>query len=153
MTSGGNMKEILFDLSDPGIKKAYELANNLHRGQVDKSGMPYIDHLIEVANQVDGKEAVMVALLHDAMEDQGVTRRFLINQGFCAEVIEAISLLTKNDDDYVSYIQRIKLNPLARVVKIADMSHNSDLSRLKSVSEKDIARKEKYLKSIEMLQD
>jgi (p)ppGpp synthase/HD superfamily hydrolase len=147
------MKEIRFDLNDSGIKKAYELANNLHRGQVDKSGQPYIDHLIEVANQVDSVEAVMVALLHDAMEDQGVTSRFLISQGFPDAVIEAISLLTKIDDDYMSYIQRIKQNDLARVVKIADMRHNSDLSRLKSVSEKDIARKEKYLKSIELLQD
>jgi (p)ppGpp synthase/HD superfamily hydrolase len=147
------MKEIRFDLNDSEIKKAYELANNLHRGQVDKSGQPYIDHLIEVANQVDSVEAVMVALLHDAMEDQGVTRRFLISQGFPDAVIEAISLLTKIDDDYMSYIQRIKQNDLARVVKIADMRHNSDLSRLKSVSEKDIARKEKYLKSIELLQD
>jgi len=147
------MKEIRFDLNDDGIKKAYELANNLHRGQVDKSGLPYIDHLIEVANQMDSVEAVMVALLHDAMEDQGVTRRFLISQGFPDEVIEAITILTKTDDDYMSYIQRIKQNDLARVVKIADMRHNSDLSRLKSVSEKDIARKEKYLKSIELLQD
>lgn len=147
------MKEIRFDLNDDGIKKAYELANNLHRGQVDKSGQPYIDHLIEVANQMDSVEAVMVALLHDAMEDQGVTRRFLISQGFPDEVIEAITILTKTDDDYMSYIQRIKQNDLARVVKIADMRHNSDLSRLKSVSEKDIARKEKYLKSIELLQD
>jgi (p)ppGpp synthase/HD superfamily hydrolase len=147
------MKDIRFDLNDPGIKKAFELANNLHRGQVDKSGQPYIDHLIEVANQVDGVEAVMVALLHDAMEDQGVTRKFLVNQGFPDEVIEAIALLTKTDDDYMSYILRIKQNPLAKIVKIADMRHNSDLSRLTSVSEKDIARKEKYLKSIELLQD
>ena len=96
------MKEIRFDLNDSGIKKAYELANNLHRGQVDKSGQPYIDHLIEVANQVDSVEAVMVALLHDAMEDQGVTRRFLISQGFPEAVIEAITILTKIDDDYMS---------------------------------------------------
>lgn len=147
------MKEIRFDLNDLWIRKAFELASNLHRGQVDKSGQPYIDHLIEVANQVDGVEAVMVALLHDAMEDQGVTQRFLVNQGFPDKVIEAISLLTKTDDDYMSYILRIKQNPLAKNVKIADMRHNSDLSRLKSVSEKDIARKEKYLMSIAILQD
>jgi (p)ppGpp synthase/HD superfamily hydrolase len=147
------MKEIRFDLSDPMIQKAYELANNLHRGQVDKSGQPYIDHLIEVANQVEGKEAIMVALLHDAMEDQGVTVCFLKNQKFPDEVIKAITVLTKTEDDYLTYINRVKENPLARVVKIADMRHNSDLSRLKFVSEKDIARKEKYLKSIQLLQD
>jgi (p)ppGpp synthase/HD superfamily hydrolase len=147
------MKEIRFDLNDPWIKKAYELANNLHRGQIDKSGEVYINHLIEVANQVEGKEAVMVALLHDAMEDQGVTVCFLKNQKFPEEVIEAITILTKGDDDYMSYIHRVKENPLARAVKIADMRHNSDLSRLKSVSEKDIARREKYLKSIQLLQD
>lgn len=147
------MKEIRFDLSDPWIQKAYELANNLHRGQVDKSGQPYIDHLIEVANQMEGKEAIMVALLHDAMEDQGVTVCFLKNQKYPDEVIEAITVLTKTDDDYMAYIQKVKENPLARVVKIADMRHNSDLSRLKFVSEKDIARKEKYLKSIQLLQD
>ncbi|PKM64596.1 MAG: GTP pyrophosphokinase [Firmicutes bacterium HGW-Firmicutes-20] len=142
-----------FDLEDPWIKKAYELAVNLHRGQVDKSGKPYIDHLIEVANQVEGRDAIMVALLHDAMEDQGVTTKFLMNQDFPTNVIEAIILLTKTGDDYMSYILKIKENPLARVVKIADMRHNSDLSRLKSISEKDIERKEKYTKSIQLLSD
>jgi (p)ppGpp synthase/HD superfamily hydrolase len=147
------MKEMRFDLEDPWIKKAYELAVNLHRGQVDKSGKPYIDHLIEVANQVEGRDAIMVALLHDAMEDQGVTTKFLMNQDFPTNVIEAIILLTKTGDDYMSYILKIKENPLARVVKIADMRHNSDLSRLKSISEKDIERKEKYTKSIQLLSD
>jgi (p)ppGpp synthase/HD superfamily hydrolase len=147
------MKEIKFDLSEPWIKKAYECANNLHRGQVDKSGEPYIHHLIEVANQVEGRDAVMVALLHDAMEDQGVTTRFLMNQGYPSQVIEAIALLTKTDDDYMTYILRIKTNPLARIVKIADLQHNSDLSRLKTVGEKDILRREKYLKSIQLLLD
>lgn len=147
------MKEIRFDLEDLWIQKAYELAVNLHRGQVDKSGEPYIHHLIEVANQVEGRDAIMVALLHDAMEDQGVTTRFLMNQGFPTEVIDAIVLLTKSGDDYMTYISRVKGNPLARVVKIADMRHNSDLSRLKSVSDKDIERKEKYAKSIQLLSD
>jgi (p)ppGpp synthase/HD superfamily hydrolase len=147
------MIELRFDLEDPWIKKAYELALNLHRGQVDKSGKPYIHHLIEVANQVEGRDAIMVALLHDAMEDQGVTTKFLQNQGFESKVIEAIVLLTKTGDDYISYIMKIKENPLARVVKIADMRHNSDLSRLKNISEKDIERKEKYTKSIQLLSD
>ncbi|MBV1709185.1 MAG: HD domain-containing protein [Erysipelothrix sp.] len=147
------MKEIRFDLEDPWIQKAYELAINLHRGQVDKSGEPYIHHLIEVANQVEGRDAIMVALLHDAMEDQGMTMKFLMNQGFPTEVIDAIVLLTKSGDDYMTYISRIKGNPLARIVKIADMRHNSDLSRLKSVSDKDIERKEKYAKSIQLLSD
>lgn len=94
-----------------------------------------------------------MALLHDAMEDQGVTTKFLLNQGFESNVIEAIILLTKTGDDYMSYILKIKENPLARVVKIADMRHNSDLSRLKNISEKDIERKEKYTKSIQLLSD
>ena len=86
-------------------------------------------------------------------EDQGVTVCFLKNQKFPEAVIEAITVLTKVEDDYTSYIHRVKENPLARAVKIADMRHNSDLSRLKFVSEKDIARREKYLKSIQLLQD
>lgn len=147
------MKEIYFDLKDPWIAKAYELAENLHRGQVDKSGEPYLNHLIEVANQVSGRDAVIVALLHDAMEDQGVTTRFLMNQGFEQTIIDAIVLLTKTGHDYDTYIRAIKSHPLARIVKLADMRHNSDISRLKTVSEKDLLRREKYLRSIQLLED
>ncbi len=147
------MKEIYFDLKDPWIAKAYELAENLHRGQVDKSGEPYLNHLIEVANQVSGRDAVIVALLHDAMEDQGVTTRFLMNQGFEQTIIDAIVLLTKTGHDYDTYIRAIKSHPLARIVKLADMRHNSELSRLTTVSEKDLLRREKYLRSIQLLED
>lgn len=147
------MKEIRFDLRDPWIAKAYELAENLHRGQVDKSGEPYIDHLIEVANHVEGRDAIIVALLHDAMEDQGVTTRFLMNQGFDPTVIDAIILLTRTGNDYENYIMKIKHHPLARMVKLADMRHNSDLLRLKTIGEKDLLRREKYLKYIQILED
>ncbi len=126
--------------------RALKLAKTAHAGQVDKGGVPYIEHPLAVAAQVDGDIAKTVALLHDVLEDTPVTLAQLEQAGFPAEVIEAVRTLTKTKGaPYRQYLERVKCNDLARVVKLADLKHNMDANRLKKpLTEADEARLEKY---------
>lgn len=129
------------------LNKALELAKAAHAGQLDKGGEPYISHPIAVAAMVETEEEKTVALLHDVVEDTPVTLEELRRQGFPELVMEAVDILTKRPgSDYRDYIQRVKQNPLALTVKIADMTHNMDLSRIKNPQAKDFARIQKYNK-------
>lgn len=134
------------------INKAIIFAYNKHQGQLDKSGLPYIFHPWFLATQMTDEDSVIVALLHDILEDTDTKVDELITLGLNKELIETLLILTHNkEEDYYEYIKRIANNKLATVVKIADLKHNSDISRLDNVSEKDIVRNEKYRKSIEYL--
>ena len=122
-------------------EKAYEIAKKAHLGQVDKAGEDYIKHPEKA-----------VAYLHDVIEDTELTLEDLGEYGFSKEVIEAVDIITKKrGEDYQSYLNSVKKNKLARAVKLADLRHNSDLTRLTKVTEKDIKRKEKYQKAIDFL--
>ena len=93
-----------------------------------------------------------MALLHDVIEDTEYTFEDLRNMGFDNEVIEALMLMTHNKDiPYMDYVAKIKHNPIAKAVKLADLQHNSDLSRLDVVDEKALKRKEKYSEAISLL--
>ena len=132
--------------------KVYLIARKAHRGQKDKAGKSYIHHPIAVAKGVKGKECKIVALLHDVVEDSDITLDVLRNIGFNERIIEAISAITKIEgEDYTSYLNRVKSNELARIVKLSDLRHNSDLSRLKTVTQKDKERVEKYHFAIDFL--
>ena len=134
------------------IEKAYELAKKAHLGQVDKAGEAYIKHPEKVASFVKTDEEKAVAYLHDIIEDTELTLEDLGEYGFSKEVIEAVDIITKKrGEDYQSYLNSVKKNKLARAVKLADLRHNSDLTRLAKVTEKDIKRKEKYQKAIDFL--
>ena len=134
------------------LNKAFSIAYHAHDGQFDKGGMPYILHPVTVALHVDSEDEKMVALLHDVVEDSSYSLEDLKKEGFPANVIEAVDILTKRDgDSYDSYLEKVKKNDLARKVKIADMSHNLDRSRIKDISEKDLKRFEKYEKSLKFL--
>lgn len=116
-----------------------------HNGQKDKAGVPYVFHPINVALLCERESEKIVALLHDVLEDTDATEKDLISLGLKTEEIEAIKLLTKpREEDYFSYIKRVAENPIARKVKMADLTHNMDLTRLNTITEKDIRRKEKY---------
>ncbi|MEB3025616.1 MULTISPECIES: GTP pyrophosphokinase [unclassified Parvimonas] len=122
-----------------------------HIWQKDKAGRCYIFHPLNVALGVKGVRAKTVALLHDVLEDSDLYSiedfKFLDK-----EQMKAILLLTHNsDEDYFNYIDKIKTNKIASVVKLSDLRHNSNLKRLKTITEKDISRREKYLKAIEIL--
>ena len=131
---------------------ALSIATEAHRGQFDKAGIDYIEHPIYVASQVDSEEEKAVALLHDVIEYSSVTAEELLNAGLPETVVTAVQILSKKKgQDYQTYLENVKSNSLARVVKLADLKHNSDLSRLSSVTDKDLERLEKYKKAIDYL--
>ena len=133
-------------------EKAYEIAKRAYLGQVDKAGEDYIKHPQKVASFVKSDEEKAVAYLHDVIEDTELTLEDLYEYGFSKEVIEAVDIITKKKgENYQSYLNSVKKNKLARAVKLADLRHNSDLTRLTKVTEKDIERKEKYQKAIDFL--
>ena len=133
-------------------EKAYEIAKRAHLGQVDKAGEDYIKHPQKVASFVKSDEEKAVAYLHDVIEDTELTLEDLHEYEFSKEVIEAVDIITKKKgEDYQSYLNSVKKNKLARAVKLADLRHNSDLTRLTKVTEKDIERKEKYQKALDFL--
>lgn len=133
-------------------KKAMQIAFDAHKEQVDKNGIPYIYHPVHLAEQMSTEYEICVALLHDTVEDGDITFDDLIEAGFPEEVIEAIRLMTHDKSvPYMEYVRKIKDNPIAKVVKLADLRHNSDLSRLDHVTEKDLKRKRKYAQAIQLL--
>lgn len=134
-------------------RKAMIIAYDAHLNQVDKAGVPYIYHPIHLAEQMDSETECIVALLHDVVEDTKVT--FLeLEKEFSKEVILALKLLTRDKKiDYFEYIENLKNNNLARKVKIVDINHNLDETRLDEITEKDVKRREKYQKALEILND
>ena len=133
-------------------KKAYEIAKKAHLGQIDKAGEDYIKHPEKVASFVNSDEEKAVAYLHDVIEDTELTLEDLREYGFSEEVLKAVDVITKKKgQDYQTYLNSVKENKLARVVKLADLRHNSDLTRLIDITEKDRERKEKYQKAIDFL--
>ena len=136
----------------PNTKKAIIFMYKKHKDQLDKSGLPYVFHPFLVAESMDDEDSTIVALLHDTIEDTDATIEDIIGLGFNENVIEALKLLTHDKSiDYFDYINKIKTNPLATKVKLADLRHNSDLSRLNTITEKDLERVRKYKKSIDIL--
>ena len=110
--------------------KAMKLAYAAHDGQFDHNGVPYIFHPYHLAEQMDDEFSCTVALLHDVVEDTDVTMEELQKE-FPQEVIDALTLLTHNDDtEYYDYVRAIKANPLAKKVKLEDIRHNSDETRV-----------------------
>ena len=126
--------------------KALNLCYEAHAGQFDKSGVPYVFHPFHVAEQMDDEKSVIVALLHDVVEDTDKTLDDLREAGFDDAVIEAVDLLTHDKAvPYMDYVRAIKKNPLATKVKLADLRHNMDSSRMVAdPTKEDEARLEKY---------
>ena len=134
-------------------KKALKICFNAHKDQVDKTGLPYVFHPFHLAEQMDTEDAVCVALLHDTVEDTDISFEDLINEGFNDSIINALKLLTHNDDTpYLEYVTRIKENPLARKVKLADLRHNSDLTRIDLTVDKIPPKYNLYLEAIKYLE-
>ena len=135
------------------IKKALEIAFDAHKDQVDKAGLPYIYHPFYLATQMETEDSIIVALLHDVVEDSHYTVEDLENHGFSTTIIAALRLLTHEDsEDYITYIHRVKENELARIVKLADLKHNSDESRLSHIDDKARERLNRYAESIKILE-
>lgn len=135
-------------------KKALKITFSAHKEQVDKTGLPYVFHPFHLAEQMDDELSVCAALLHDVVEDTEITFEELKSLGIPDDVIDTLSLLTHDDDvPYMDYVQKIKDsgNPIAKAVKLADLRHNSDLTRFSDVDGKTLDRLEKYKAAIELL--
>lgn len=129
------------------LNKMLVLATNRHAGQFDKGGNPYILHPLKVMYYLksDDEELQCIALAHDLVEDTDTTFTELRELGFSERVIAGIDAVTKRrGETYEEYKARVKANPDAVDVKMCDLRHNSDIRRLKGVTEKDIARAAKY---------
>lgn len=135
-------------------KNALKICFNAHINQVDKTGIPYVFHPFHLAEQMNDEDSVCVALLHDVVEDTEITFADLINEGFSDNVINALKLLTHNDDTpYMEYVKKIKTNPLAKRVKLADLKHNSDITRLDLSKDKLPSKLELYKEAIKYLEE
>lgn len=135
--------------------RAELFAKSIHHNQIDKAGKLYAEHLQSVVNNLvePTEEMIAVAWLHDSVEDTEVTLDDL-SRYFGDIVSDAVFAITKvKGESYDKYLSRVKANPIARLVKIADLTHNMDLSRLPVVTEKDLARKEKYVKAKAFLEN
>ena len=135
------------------LESARLLSQKAHSNQVDKAGIDYFTgHIQTVVSAVNSNKEKLVAYLHDAVEDTDITIERIYEE-FGEEIGKAVEVITKPQKlDYTKYIEQIKANELARAVKIADLKHNMDLSRLKVVGEEDIRRVEKYRKALGMLE-
>lgn len=136
-------------------RKAIVYAYNAHEGQFDRGGIPYIFHPYHLAEQMTDELTACAALLHDVMEDTAATADDLRKEGFPEEVIEAVTLLTHDQNlSYMDYVARLSKNRIAKTVKLADLAHNSDLTRTPAntePAEKTAERMKKYAAAREFL--
>jgi (p)ppGpp synthase/HD superfamily hydrolase len=135
-------------------KKSLRIAYDAHEGQVDRIGLPYIFHPYHLATQMSDEASICAAFLHDVVEDTEITFDDLIEQGISAEIVEAVRLLTHDETvPYMDYIRNIRDsgNPVAIAVKLADLCHNSDPTRMGDEGEKTVARRERYRAAMEIL--
>lgn len=136
------------------LEKAIIIAARAHAGQVDKAGQPYILHPLRVMLHVSNLEERITAVLHDVIEDTGVTYEYLSAEGFPFEILEALQALTKLDGEKrIDAARRAAVNPIAREVKIADVKDNMDLTRIPYPTEDDYKRQDEYKEVLKFLQN
>ena len=127
------------------LAKAIRIAAVGFEGKVDKGGVPYICHCLWVMDRMHTVDEKIVAVLHDAIEDQIISVRELREEGFSESIIDDLKLLTHDKMvPYMSYIRTLSNSPRARKVKMADLQHNSDITRIKGLRKVDFERMEKY---------
>lgn len=129
------------------LDKMLVIATNAHAGQFDKGGAPYILHPLKVMHYLksDDEELQCIALGHDVIEDTRVTYQNLTDAGISKRVQSAIRILTKQPGQTLAeYKEMVFSSRDAMLVKLCDLRHNSDIRRLKGVTEKDLARIAKY---------
>ncbi len=134
------------------INKVLKFVYKAHEDALDQGGIPYIFHPLAVAEQMDDENSTLLALLHDVVEDTEYTFEDIKELGVSDDVINALKLMTRDKTEfYFDYLDKIKKNPLATKVKLADLKHNSDLTRTDTVTEYDLKRLKKYNKAREVL--
>lgn len=136
------------------LGKAIALTSKVFEEKTDLGGYPYIMHCLYVMNNVEGNEDVKcAAVLHDVIEDTNITYNE-ISEAFGDEVVDILRVVTHNSgESYEEYIKRISGNYAAICIKMVDLEHNSMITRLKGVRQKDINRMEKYHKAYLFLKE
>lgn len=134
------------------LERAIALAATAHEGQVDKAGAPYILHVLRVMMRLETPEERMAAALHDIVEDCGWTLDRLRAEGFPEAVVLGVDAVTRRESEsYDEFVLRAKAHPVGRRVKVADLRDNSDIARLREITDRDRARLEKYRRALELL--
>lgn len=140
-------------VSENLLKAAELIASLAHRGQFDEAGLPYIEHPRHVAEAMPTTELKIIGFLHDVVEDTEVTLSDL-RPIFGDRIADAVGAMTRDKTKpYFEYIENLSKNDLARKVKLADLTHNMDLSRMKVPTEKALKRNEKYHKAYDFLME
>ena len=153
----GDVESIELKLDSPLVAKSYALAVKYHAGVKRKSGEPYINHPLRVAQRLQeagyNNEVVSVALLHDTVEDSELTLGRLRKLGYSERVISGVDSVTKRPyETYPETIDRARRHPLGRLVKLSDNFDNSSEEQLKPFSkEKRAIQRAKYEPARKML--
>ena len=136
----------------PMTIKAMQLAEKYHSGQYDKNGAPYLFHVYDVACGVRTEDEICVAFLHDILEDT-ICSEEILKQHFPDRIVEAVKVMTHSKkDSYTEYISKVKLNPIARQVKLSDIRNNTREDRLLNLDDSTKVRLlNKYSKALKML--
>ena len=134
------------------LERAIVIAAEAHVGQVDKAGAPYVLHPLRMMLRLSTSDEMIAAVLHDVVEDCGLSLEMLRADGFSEQVLEAIDSVTRRaEESYEEFVLRAASNAIGRRVKLADLRDNSDLSRIKHPTARDYARVEKYRRAIETI--
>lgn len=127
------------------LERAIAIAAQAHAGQPSPSREPYILHPMRVLLSLDGETERIVAALHDVVEDTSLTLEDLASEGFSGDVLAAVDAMTHRDgESYEEYIERVAVNPVARRVKLSDLTDNMNIRRLPELTEKRLARTRRY---------
>lgn len=134
------------------LEQAVAIAANVHEGQKDKAGAPYLLHPLRLMMRMKSETAMIVAVLHDVVEDSSPEDKWTFDRlrenGFSEEVIQAVDGVTNREgESYESFVERAAANPISCEVKIADLEDNMNLLRLGEIRPKDLDRLEKYHRS------
>ena len=134
------------------LTTAIKIACDVHADQRDKAGEPYILHPLRLMQRFKDKSTMIVAVLHDVVENSQHDLNFIQAQGFDKSILEAVYAITKRKNEaYKDFIERLSLNDMAVKVKIEDLKDNLDLTRLKNIVDKDLERIDKYHKALTFL--
>lgn len=136
------------------LARAITIAAFAHQNQVDLGGAPYMLHLMRVMLKAHSQEEQIVAILHDLLEDTDWTLAQVAEEGFAPEILHSLDRVThRKGESYPDYIARVKVDPVAAKVKLADMLDNLDLMRMPTLSTEDLERAAKYHRhSLELMQ-
>ncbi|MEO0591017.1 MAG: GTP pyrophosphokinase [Pseudomonadota bacterium] len=135
------------------LERAIEIAVAAHKGARDKGGQPYILHPLRLMMAMPDDAHKTVAVLHDVVEDSDWTFEALADEGFTPEIIAALQSVTRTNryEPYMDFAARAKADPIGRVVKIADITDNLDVTRIGELSDKDLERINKYKRALALL--